>query len=135
MNQIGFVLFMLLLVACNQPEQSDFTQLNYYHWGQNFDFSPYEQAILKHSKSQKLYVRFFDVQWSDDYEAPVPVSTINFSQIPTEIEVVPTIYITNDEMQRLSRDNEQDKKTVKAISVIIFLMQNLRAPMRIFRQK
>jgi len=112
-----FIIPLLLLVfSCSQEEP----KVGFYHWEQQFNLDSTATRYLKETNSSVIYVRYFDVVWSSKYEAPIPVSILNVKSTPAEgIEVVPTIYITVDAMQRLennsSKINDLAKRTAKKI--------------------
>jgi hypothetical protein len=48
-----------------------------------------------------VYCRYFDVVMNDDGTEPKPNATISFSEIlPADIEIIPTVYITEDCMHQ-----------------------------------
>ena len=48
-----------------------------------------------------MYCRYFDVVMNDDGTEPKPNATISFSEIlPADIEIIPTVYITEDCMHQ-----------------------------------
>ncbi len=70
-----------------------------YYWKTQFRLNDYDKQFLQKYHIQKLYLRMFDVDYAQDrdgvYKA-IPIATTQFiDTIPTSIEVVPTIYITN----------------------------------------
>ena len=62
-----------------------------YHWKTTFDPTEKEWDFLKTNDIQRMYVRFFDV---DDSPAK-PIATTVFKQnLPQDIEIIPTTFIT-----------------------------------------
>lgn len=111
-----YVIFVFILLGCKEqlPNRKK-PEFNFYHWSQQVDLSSEQESILAKAKSKKLYVRFFDVQWSDEYDAPVPVSVTNLDSYLAQIEVVPTIYITNEVMKNLSGNRIGQRDLAKRI--------------------
>jgi hypothetical protein len=58
---------------------------------------------------KRLYLKFFDVVWEETRQEPIPVSVVNFqSTPPPELEIVPTVFLTNDVLKRLSPNQVGD---------------------------
>lgn len=70
-----------------------------YHWKTVFDLKEDETAFLTAHSVRKIYVRFFDVDvetspMNTTYSA-IPIGTTAFkSSKPSDIEIVPTVFIT-----------------------------------------
>lgn len=61
-------------------------------------FSPdaEEKRVLKELQINKLYVKFFDVDWDEIRNTAIPVAEIKFEQKPdTSYKIIPVIFITN----------------------------------------
>lgn len=92
-----------------------------YYWRTTFSLNNYEKKFLKDHNVKKLYVRFFDVgnernYYDDDYI--VPEATIQFTDsVPTGIEIVPTVYITNSGIENMpAREEEFARKIFRRVS-------------------
>ncbi len=104
MNRIIFLL-LLLLTSCggnNQQKKSQEVHTNsIYHWKTLFAPDSAELSFLRSHQIGRIYIRMFDVAIEQNYETGkrdvFPIATTRFnSKIPAGIEVVPTVYITND---------------------------------------
>lgn len=108
MNRLLRSLFFLAavvgtLAGCGPRREQ--TDRAFYEWRSRPFYSPADLAALDSLKITRLYVRFFDVQWSEGRNMAVPESVTEFpSPFPSHIAVVPTVYITNDVMRKLNRD-------------------------------
>jgi hypothetical protein len=70
-----------------------------YYWRTEFWLDSTEQAFLRTYHIHKMYCRYFDVVMDD--EEPIPNATINFTEpLPHDIEIIPTVYITEDCMHQ-----------------------------------
>lgn len=78
-----------------------------YFWKTIFDPDSAEIAFLKEHDIKKIYIRYFDIVF-DPANAPeylVPNATLQFKKpVPEELEVVPTIFITNEAMANWPRN-------------------------------
>ena len=89
-----FALCLSLCQSCQHKSQSDGNAI--YYWRTTFRLDDYEQEFLKTHNVTKMYVRFFDVDQSNDYDGiPVPTGTLLFvDSLPQGVEIVPTVFIT-----------------------------------------
>lgn len=93
---ITFTLFSL--ISCNKAD-SQKTSLSFYYWKTIFELDEYELEKLVESETQKIYIRFFDIDWNPADKKATPVAVIQFKQkkIPVQ-EIIPTVFITNRTM-------------------------------------
>lgn len=115
-----FILIMLLttlLIGCSQQQSQDesLEQSNgVYYWRTDLHLDSTERAFLKQHHINKVYCRYFDVVMSDDGTEPKPNATIAFTDtLPAGIELIPTVYITEDCMHKPHKDLAE--KLVKRI--------------------
>ena len=94
---------ILLLLACqpDKPARTAAETAAFYHWKTGFDPTPSERKMLDSLGVNKLYIRFFDVDWGDARRQPVPKATVVFRQEPAAATVVPVVYITNRTLAQL----------------------------------
>lgn len=117
-------IFLSSLYACNnishRQQQSPAQKDNLgriegnaiYHWKTVFDLNEEELEFLKKHSINRMYVRFFDVDVEDSpmnasYSA-LPIGTTVFkSPKPSDIDIVPTVFIT---VKSLLSTNEEGLK-------------------------
>lgn len=101
----------LVFVSCSQKQEHD-TERSMYYWRTVFALSAQEREFLQEHNISRLYIRFFDVVLNEAGE-PMPNATIAFKDfegerkentIPENLEVVPTVFITNDCMTARHED-------------------------------
>lgn len=91
---------MTLISSCGRGTSNN--QRAFYYWKTNFSLSAYEKQALHNLEIQKLYIRLFDVDWAPEVNDIIPVGEIKFSEKPpANIEIIPTVFITNRAMQNL----------------------------------
>jgi len=94
---IGIAVVCALLSACSDKSKEIVTDGNaVYYWRTTFRLNDYERSFMKKHDVKKMYVKFFDVskKWDGDV---IPVGTTIFiDSIPSDIMIVPTIFITSD---------------------------------------
>ena len=70
-----------------------------YYWRTDLRLDSTERAFLQQHHIKKVYCRYFDVVMTDG--EPMPNATMTFTDtLPEGVEVVPTVYITEDCMHR-----------------------------------
>ena len=89
------LLLILMMAGCNRcPEMEDENAV--YYWRTEWRLDSLEQGFLDCYHIQKVYCRYFDVVIDgSDTEEPHPNATISFvDTVPTDLEIIPTVYIT-----------------------------------------
>ena len=95
---IVVVLALVAMVSC-QPGSDRKRVHAAYYWSTVFATDSVKAHFYRTQQIRKLYVRYFDVVKNKSGEA-VPNATIMFQTVPPNgVEVVPTVFITNDCMQ------------------------------------
>ncbi len=103
----------LLLVACQASREELKKENAVYYWRTELRLDSAERAFLKRYHISKVYCRYFDVVMTD--EGPMPNATLTFSDmLPKGMELVPTVYITEDCMHQ--RHEGMAKLLVKRIA-------------------
>ena len=99
-----FFLLTLLIMGCSKQKAQDdnLERCNsVYYWRTDLRLDSAEKAFLNQYNIKKVYCRYFDVVMNDDASKPSPNATITFSDtLPEGIEIIPTIYITEDCMHK-----------------------------------
>ncbi|HAO50125.1 MAG TPA: hypothetical protein DCR35_12965, partial [Runella sp.] len=73
----------------------------FYYWKSEFSLSEYEKKALAQNGINKLYIRFFDVDWDPVSKQAVPKAVVYFKENPP-VTFVPTVFITNRTLEKLS---------------------------------
>ena len=107
-NIIIFFWIILLTAGCARQEAQDayLEQGNsVYYWRTELRLDSAERAFLSHYHINKVYCRYFDVVMNDGAAEPTPNATITFADtLPDGIDIVPTVYITEDCMHQPHKD-------------------------------
>ena len=99
-NIIWVCLLCLLITGCSEREELPENNAVYF-WRTDLRLDSTEQSFLQHYYINKVYCRYFDVVISEEGAEPKPNATISFSgTLPDSIELIPTIYITEDCMHQ-----------------------------------
>ncbi len=90
--RVNFFIIGLVLLSCSNTT----TQPSFYYWRTKVHFSEKEKEALKELRVNTLYVRFFDVDLSDDTHQPVPFGVVDsLNVLPVDLSIIPVVYITN----------------------------------------
>ncbi|MEM0991575.1 MAG: hypothetical protein AAGI49_01000 [Bacteroidota bacterium] len=100
---LRILLFALLLYAC-QTEKAE-QQVAFYHWKTKFQVDSLEQSFLDSLAVQKLYLKFFDVDWNTTYQQTTPSASIVWDAAAwNAMEIVPTVFITNQTFKNITAE-------------------------------
>ncbi|MFZ1520368.1 MAG: hypothetical protein WAU11_16445 [Ignavibacteriaceae bacterium] len=121
---VGFV--SLSTFSCSNNSSKEISR-GVYFWKTNFSLSTSELNWLKKTEIQKLYVRFFDVDWNTNINKAVPVGdvTIETKKI-NGVEIIPVVFITNRTLLNLpdSLITELSNNIYKKIVAKLDLFEN-----------
>ena len=97
------IIILLLITSCTRI--SHITPA-FYHWQTELHLSQVEKNYLAALNVEKLYVKFFDVDWDAALAQAVPVAVLEKNDWANK-ELIPTIFITNQVFQRLQADQTE----------------------------
>jgi hypothetical protein len=107
MNKFLFLIIVLLLAAC-KPEVKNIERAFYYWKSDEWGFSQKEKQVCDSLNTQKLYVKFFEVDFNDEMGCfPFSKTSLNGWQI-NELKaktIVPTVYLKNVVFMRSSKED------------------------------
>lgn len=86
--------------ACTS-DQARTVRPAFYHWKNNLDLSTAELQYLDQLKTQKLYLRFFDVDWQKGQAVPLAILKAK-TTLADSLKIIPTVFITNRTMLHIS---------------------------------
>lgn len=101
---VYLTLFILFFVGCSSVDKKH-KQTSFYYWKQNFNLVNAEREALNDLGISQIYLKFFDIHKSSNSAASV-IAPIQFSSsLPTDVSVVPTVFITNQTLLRYPKDS------------------------------
>ena len=90
---------VLMVLGCRQQRSALEPGRAVYYWRTDLRLDSVERTFLAEHHICKVYCRYFDVVMRDG--EPMPNATITFSDtLPQDVEMVPTVYITEDCMHK-----------------------------------
>lgn len=106
MVRICFLAALCLLLGCSDngraPDRP--APRGFYYWQTGTGRFDWEDSTYRALDVDRLYVRFFDVDWSEADNAPVPVAPIYdywYGLWPDTVDVVPVVFVTNETFAHL----------------------------------
>ena len=111
----SIIIVSIMTVACQQsPHVVDNKpqSRSIYHWKTTFALDSSEVVFLQKHQISKLYLRMFDVatetNWETGTKDVVPIATTRFkAAVPTNIEVIPTTYITLEALREIEGEEAE----------------------------
>lgn len=108
-----FALLCLLTTGCQRSSRLADGNAVYY-WRTEWRLDSVETAFLCRHKIDRVFCRYFDVVMDDATAEPKPNATITFgAPMPEGIEIIPTVYITEDCMH--ARHEDLARKLVQRV--------------------
>ena len=94
-------LLLIVLSSCNSRESLNDENAVYY-WRTEWRLDSLERSFLSRYDVRRVFCRYFDVVIDDtDDSEPHPNATISFvDTVPSDLEIIPTVYITEACMHR-----------------------------------
>lgn len=96
---------LCLLLGCsgNKREATKASPRAFYYWQTSTQKFPWGDPVYEALHVGRLYVRFFDVDWNDEVQTPVPVSPVELYDFMwnDSVNVVPVVFITNETFSHL----------------------------------
>jgi hypothetical protein len=101
----------LAMWGCSQGEHKK-VHPAFYYWRTHFHLDAAEQQYLKDCRIERLYVKFFDVDWEEATQRIVPLAIIGLDSsaksIQQQWEITPVIFITNRAIANLTAEGITD---------------------------
>lgn len=104
----AFVASLTFTFSCQKETTPKDVSRGIYYWKSGFKLTETERKTLDACKIKKLYIKAFDVDWDFAKKRVIPKASIRFEEeIPQGMEVIPTIFITNQVLKQ-TPDNQLD---------------------------
>ena len=116
------VALILFLPGCGTKREHVHRAL--YEWRSAVTYSQNDLKTFASLRINRLYLRLFDVQWHEGQNIPYPESIMQRkSSLPPNVEIIPTIYVTNDVMKRVNQDQDLDELATRIATKIEEMMK------------
>ena len=96
-------MFSSLNFCCKAKRETRQIERSFYYWKSVFNLSTFEKQTMATLGVNTLYLKFFDVDWDDVYQTPVPLAKLKFEnfKLPASTQIIPTVFITNACIQKI----------------------------------
>ncbi|HEY8934413.1 MAG TPA: hypothetical protein VIM65_04305 [Cyclobacteriaceae bacterium] len=113
-NRFYILLTLAVLIsACKSDKHKNHASTRaFYFWQTSIDSFHWNDSLYQSMKINKLYLRFFDVDWSNEAKTTIPVSPLQleyyYNAIPDTVNVVPVVFITNETFKNLTKNQSAE---------------------------
>lgn len=138
MRRIYLLILLLFSLACSndKPVKSASAIHAFYYWQTSLYTFDWNDSLYQSMDVSKVYYRFFDVGWSEEAHAPIPISPLDVEVYnwETRAEVVPVVFITNETFKNLSREQSTNlarqvhKKVMAQLNELLMNSGNYALP-------
>lgn len=119
---ISALLLFAIVTSCGGSRHGTQDWNGIYYWRTVLTLDDSERDFLDRHDIKKMYIRFFDVtqDWNSYKDEIVPTATLQLvDTLPADVEVIPTIYITNSTMEDMQlKENEYAEKIVRRVKAM-----------------
>jgi hypothetical protein len=96
-------LLLISFFSCNENKEPRQIERSFYYWKSVLNLSDFEKQRLDSLQVKTIYLKFFDVDWDENYKTPVPAAKLQVANVklPGNIQIIPTVFITNACIQKI----------------------------------
>ncbi len=108
------LLLTILVFGFSSCKKKNNTKISFYYWRTVFQLSHSEKTTIAENKTEKLYVRYFDVDL-DSNERAFPIAKLNVADT-LACEIIPVVFIKNKVMLNNNWDiNELSNQIISLV--------------------
>ena len=97
-----YLLFFIFLSSCLSGEHKNIS-VSFYFWRTRFKLNTLEKKTLAECNVSQLFVKFLDIDWSEENQFPIPVAALDsLPESDNKINITPVIFITNRTFANIS---------------------------------
>lgn len=102
---IGLLFLGLGAAMSCQKSEKYLPERAFYHWKSLVNFKATDSSYLDSLNVKKLYVRYFDIVWSEAQQRPIPTARPTIQQkIANTITCIPVVYLALPAIKNLAHD-------------------------------
>ncbi|MEZ4798447.1 MAG: hypothetical protein R2809_01465 [Flavobacteriales bacterium] len=94
----------LILLSCKEKATPIAKSQSIYFWETSFELDSIEEHFLDHN-IEKLYCRFFDIDWDKNKQIAIPIAPISWVSRPDYYSITPVVFIKNTVFENISADS------------------------------
>jgi hypothetical protein len=95
----GIILLLIFSASCKRNSTATTA---FYYWKTGFQLNSRQAALLQQTALNRIYIRFFDVNWNKEQHRACPNAVVQFSQPLSGLHITPVIYIANKTFENSS---------------------------------
>lgn len=98
---IGAVCLLLFGTCGGGADEPPVEKAAYYHWQTQLGLDSVAVAKMIAADAERLYVKYFDVDWDVANQRAVPLAVLEVQAWPEGVDIVPTVFLTNRTFEAL----------------------------------
>ncbi|MEJ7587922.1 MAG: hypothetical protein WKI04_10220 [Ferruginibacter sp.] len=89
--------------SCTEQRETRRVEPSFYYWKSVVRITSFELNRLNSLRVKTIYLKFFDVDYSDATGTPVPKAKLDVrdKSLLSDYQIIPTIFITNECFQKI----------------------------------
>lgn len=97
------LIVLCTFLSCKEKNITRQIEPAFYYWKSVFNPGNLEKQRLNELKVNIIYLKFFDVDWDDAANKPMPVAKLQVSSYKLQggISIIPVVFITNECIQKI----------------------------------
>jgi hypothetical protein len=127
MKHVAFILWIICVALCcscghSSNRAARDIERSFYFWKASWQPGDLEKKKMDSLGVKIMYIKYFDVNWDEGSQQPLPVAIISFKEKPA-FTIIPVVFITNESLQKM--DSAQIKPlSAKIITLISSINKN-----------
>ncbi len=94
--------FFFVFTRCVERTPVSKVSPAFYHWKTELKLTERERALLDSLQVRQMFVRFFDVDWSEELQIPIPLAVLQADTTGLQgMEIIPVVFITNRTFEKV----------------------------------
>jgi hypothetical protein len=96
----------VVVAACSRAPETTSPPANraFYYWRTTFQLSTTEQRAIADLHVTRIYLRMFDIEWSEAERGPSPIGKVTLGdagRVPESVEIVPVVFLREEVFRKL----------------------------------
>lgn len=104
---IPVLVVLFFFFSCRESTTPRQISRGFYYWKSRLTVTQKEKIALTDLKTEKLYIKFFDVDWNEELQSIQPVAKLDFDSVAVKellqlkIQLIPVVFITNESLLKI----------------------------------
>jgi len=119
---LNLLLISILITSLQSCKKAGNAKSGFYYWKSNFKLDASQSQILKQVADDKIYIRFFDINWDSNTNRAFPNAIINFTQSVSKLNITPVVFTANKTFEQI-KDTAIDSLAIRTNALINHIAQ------------